>query len=178
MCQTHAPTFNKWHQKKKTLHMLTQGAMRGCELTSWVVCITDKSRDIRERNVTIRSEIGTTNIRSLGFRDTRECVTLWGLILWSLGCVRVLTNYAQKSPRTLIHTVCFIFVSKAPCCCSWCCCHLHNTTATELQKQNVSIPESTCCKLNALYFIRVSLTSSAHWYEWRRGRRSHASLDS
>ena len=33
----------------------------------------------------IRSEILTMNIRSLGFQDIRECVTLWGLILRSLG---------------------------------------------------------------------------------------------
>jgi hypothetical protein len=51
-----------------------------------MVCINE-SRDIRERNVTIRSEILTTNICSLGFRDIRECVTLWGLILWGLGCI-------------------------------------------------------------------------------------------
>ena len=64
MWHMHAPTFNKWHKKKKknknkkvTLHMLTHGAMRGCGLTSLVVCINDKIRDIRERNVTIRSEI-------------------------------------------------------------------------------------------------------------------------
>jgi hypothetical protein len=31
--------------------------MRGCGLTSHVVCINDPFRDIRERNVTIRSEI-------------------------------------------------------------------------------------------------------------------------
>ena len=41
---------------------------------------------IRERNVTIRSEIWTMNIRSLGFRDIREWVILWRLILRSLGC--------------------------------------------------------------------------------------------
>jgi hypothetical protein len=63
MWRTHAPTFNKWlkkkkkKKKKKTLHMLTHGAMRGCGLTSLVVWINDKLRDIRERNVTIRSEI-------------------------------------------------------------------------------------------------------------------------
>ena len=63
MWHMHAPTFNKWHKKKKkknkkvTLHILTHGAMRGCGLTSLVVCINDKIRDIRERNVTIRSEI-------------------------------------------------------------------------------------------------------------------------
>jgi len=46
MWQTHAPTFNKWHKKKKkTLHMLTHGVMRGCGLTSLVVCINDEFRD-------------------------------------------------------------------------------------------------------------------------------------
>jgi hypothetical protein len=55
--------------------------MRGCGLTSWVVCINDKFVDIRKRNVTIRSEI------SLGFQDIRECVTLWRLILRSLGSI-------------------------------------------------------------------------------------------
>ena len=63
MWQTHGPTFNKWYKKKKnknkkvTLHMLTRGAMQGCGLTSLAVCINDKFRDIRERNVTRRSEI-------------------------------------------------------------------------------------------------------------------------
>ena len=38
---------NKWHKKKKkkkkvTLHILTDGAIRGCGLTSLVVCIDDK----------------------------------------------------------------------------------------------------------------------------------------
>ena len=95
MRQTHAPTFNKWHKKKKkkykntkvTLHMLAHGAMWGRGLTSLVVFINDKFGDIRERNVTIRSETWTVNIRSLGFQDIRECVTLWRLILWSLGCI-------------------------------------------------------------------------------------------
>ena len=57
--------LNKWHKKKKnknknkkkTLHTLTHGAMRGCGLTSMVVCINYKTCAIRERNVTIRSEI-------------------------------------------------------------------------------------------------------------------------
>ena len=79
MWYMHALTFNKWHnirrrrrrRRKVTLHILTHGAMRGCRLTSSVVCINDIIRDIRERNVTIRSEIWTTNIRSLGFRDKR-----------------------------------------------------------------------------------------------------------
>ena len=62
MWRMHAPTFNKWQKKKKknkkvTLHILTHGAMQGCGLTSLVVCINDKIHDIRERKVTIRSEI-------------------------------------------------------------------------------------------------------------------------
>ena len=65
MWRTHAPTFNKWHKKKKnedknkkvTLDMLTHGAMRGCGLASWVVCIDDKFCDKRDRDVTTRSEI-------------------------------------------------------------------------------------------------------------------------
>ena len=92
MWQVHAPTFNKWHKKNKnkdknkkvTLHILTHGTMQGCGLTSLVVCIIDKFCDIRERNMTIRSEIWTTKIHSLGFRDIREWVTLWGLTLRSL----------------------------------------------------------------------------------------------
>jgi hypothetical protein len=35
--------------------------------------IDDKFRDIRKRNVTIRSEIRTTNIRSSRFWDIGEC---------------------------------------------------------------------------------------------------------
>ena len=65
MWHMHAPTFNKWHKKKKkknknkkvTLHILAHGAMRGYGLSSLVVCINDKIRDIKERNVTIRSEV-------------------------------------------------------------------------------------------------------------------------
>ena len=62
MWHMHAPKFNKWHKnknknKKVTLHILTHNAMQGCELTSLVVCINDKICDIRERNVTIRSEM-------------------------------------------------------------------------------------------------------------------------
>ena len=59
----HAPTFNKWHKKKKkekekvTLHILTHGGMRGCGLTSLVICINDKIRDTKERKVTTKSEI-------------------------------------------------------------------------------------------------------------------------
>ena len=75
-----------------TLHMLTHSAMRGSGLTSWMVCMNDKFCDIRERNVTIKSEILTTNIRSLQFWNIRECVTLWRLILRSLECMGVSTK--------------------------------------------------------------------------------------
>jgi hypothetical protein len=89
----HSTSGIRWRRtirmKKVTLHMLTHGAMRRSRLTSWMVCINDKFHDIRKTNVTIRSEIWTTNIRSLGFWDIRECVTLWELILRSLGCIRV-----------------------------------------------------------------------------------------
>ena len=83
MWWTRAPTNNKWQKKKKkkkTLHMLTYDTMRGCWLTSLMVCINDKFHDIRERNATMMSEIWTMNIHSLGFQDIKECVTL------CLGC--------------------------------------------------------------------------------------------
>ena len=88
---THAPTFDKWHKKKNknekvTLHILTHDAMWRCGSTSLTVCLNDKIHGMRKRNVTIRSEIWTTNTRMLGFRDSREWVLLWGLILRSLGC--------------------------------------------------------------------------------------------
>ena len=96
-----ASTFNKWQNKNKkkktTLHILTHGAMGGCGLTSLVVCINNKICGIR-------GEIWTTNIHSLGFQDimvndtmegVSEWVTLWGLILWSLGCT------ALQYPRWL-----------------------------------------------------------------------------
>ena len=66
MWHMHASTFNKRlkkkekkknHNMKVTLHMWTHDAMRGCGLTSLVVYINDKICDIRERNVTIKSEI-------------------------------------------------------------------------------------------------------------------------
>jgi hypothetical protein len=42
--------------------------------------------------VTIRIDIWTTNTRSLGFQDSKECVTLWKLILWSL---RYIASFAR-----------------------------------------------------------------------------------
>jgi hypothetical protein len=113
MWQTHAPTFNKWQRNnnnnnnnKVTLHILTHDAMWGCGLTSLVVCINDKLHDIREQNMTIRSEIWTMNICSLRFRDTRECVTLWRLILWSLGCTLCSENkQAQNNNPPELHLI-------------------------------------------------------------------------
>jgi hypothetical protein len=37
--------------------MLTHGAMRGCGLTSLVVCIIDKFCDMKEKNVKIKIDI-------------------------------------------------------------------------------------------------------------------------
>ena len=64
MRHMHAPIFNKLLKKKNNnnikkvaLHILTDGAIRGCGLTSLVVCINDKNCDIKVRDVTMRSEI-------------------------------------------------------------------------------------------------------------------------
>jgi hypothetical protein len=90
MWRKHAPTFNKWRKKKKkkkkkkTPHILIHGTIGLGWLLGWFALMTNY--DIRERNVTIRSEIWTRNVRSLGFQDIREYVTLWRLILQSLGC--------------------------------------------------------------------------------------------
>jgi hypothetical protein len=96
-------TSGRRRRRRLTFHMLTHGAMWGWGLTSLMVCINDKVSDIRERNVTIRSEILTMHVRSLGFRVIRECVTLWRLILWSLGCMCnevVFTNKFSLYPCT------------------------------------------------------------------------------
>ena len=105
MCRTHAPTFKK--KKKMTLHILTHGAMRECGLTSLMACINDNICDVREKNVTNRSEIWTTNIRSLGFHDTREWVILWKLTLRSLGCT-------HKSGQNFFLIYFFLFFLFAP----------------------------------------------------------------
>jgi hypothetical protein len=95
--------------------MLTHGAMPGCGCSSLVVCINDKFHDIRERNVTIRSEIWTTNIRSLGFRNIRECVTLWRLTLWSLGCIRYVGVFGSILHVLQLHPS--MFTQRNLCCC-------------------------------------------------------------
>ena len=103
MWHMHAPTFSKWQKKKKkkvTLRILTHGAIRACGLTSLVVCINDKICDIRERDMTIRSEIWTTNICSLRFWD-RQWLLLWGLILRNLECI---WSFKEKERlRLIIH---------------------------------------------------------------------------
>ena len=43
-------------EEKGGTPLLTHGATRGFGLTSLVVCINNRSCDIRERNVTMRSE--------------------------------------------------------------------------------------------------------------------------
>ena len=87
--------------------MLTHGAMQRCGLTSWVVCINDKNRDTRERNVTIRSEIWTTNIHSLGFWDIKKWVTLWRLILQSLGYnLQIPLKQSVSCPKSSASTGC------------------------------------------------------------------------
>ena len=53
----HVTLWNNTKEMKKTLHKLTHGTVQGCEWTSWVLCINDSFRDIREKNVTKRSEI-------------------------------------------------------------------------------------------------------------------------
>jgi hypothetical protein len=63
--------------------------MEQCEGVGWLLgwfALMTQIYDIRERNVTITSDIWTTYISSLGFRDIREWVTLWRLILRSVGC--------------------------------------------------------------------------------------------
>ena len=118
MWHMHTLTFNKWHKKKKkkvTLHILTHGTVRGCGLIALMDCINDVLRDIRERNVTIRSKIWTMYIHSLGFRDIREWVILWMLILWSLGCIGYtnlapLFNYVCLKPSWFLTCIFLVFL--------------------------------------------------------------------
>lgn len=53
---------------------------------SLAISINGKTRAVRERCVTIRSDIRIKNIRYLGFWDIRKWV-LWRLILQSWGCI-------------------------------------------------------------------------------------------
>ena len=78
--------FFWWRRRTRNSTYWHVVQMRGFGLTSLVVCTNGKTRDRRGRNTTIRSKIWTKDIHSLGFHDIREWVTLWRLILRSLGC--------------------------------------------------------------------------------------------
>ena len=82
-----APTFNKWHKKKRGIKIRRWHSpyrhMVQCKVVGWLLwwfALVTKNCGIRERNMTIRSEIWTTNILSLGFRVIREWVLIWMLI--------------------------------------------------------------------------------------------------
>ena len=152
----HAPTFNKWHKKKKnedknkkvTLDMLTHGAMRGCGLASWVVCIDDKFCDKRDRDVTTRSEIWITNIRSLGCRDIEMCETLWRLILRNLGCIGVFNTCQMPfSPSN------FYFG------------HFTNMCSTKVLPFTVKAsPKFACHKIQWLQFANRNIVGLQFWH--------------
>ena len=86
-CTNNSTSDIRIRRRRRRSHVLTRGAMRGCGLPSLMVCINGITCDIRETNVTKRSEIWTKNIRSLGFWNVREWHTLRELILWILGCI-------------------------------------------------------------------------------------------
>ena len=65
---------------------------------SLVVYFNVKIHDMWEGNVTIRCQISTENICSLGFRDVREGVALRRFILWSLECICFEVWVAQAKP--------------------------------------------------------------------------------
>jgi hypothetical protein len=69
-----------------------------------------------KRNATTRSEIWTMNIRSVGFWDIRECVTLWRSILQSLGC-----NVGSRVKHALSTRV---TPGSNPGTCGWVVCSL------------------------------------------------------
>jgi hypothetical protein len=95
-------------EEEENNHILTHDAMWRCRLTSLVVCIDDNICDIRERNVTIRSQVWTTSIHSLGFRDSREQVTLWRFILRSLGCITKLESRQKYVGLVIRVRSCFL----------------------------------------------------------------------
>ena len=85
--------IRKWHYN---------GAMQGCRLTSLVACINDEFRDIRERKMTIKNEIWTTHICSLGIQDFREWVALWGVDITEFRVYRG-WHYGGMSRVSLLH---------------------------------------------------------------------------
>ena len=109
MWHIYAPTFNKWHKKrnKKRKWHSTYWHMAQCEGVGWLLWwfALLKICDIRERNVTIRSEVWTMNIRSLGFRDIREWVILWGLYYGVWG-VHFLFHKIKRILTHCLDTIC------------------------------------------------------------------------
>ena len=90
-------------RRRRRRHSTYYWHMAQCEGVGWLrwrFAVMTKIRDIRERNVTIRSELWTTNMCSLGFQDIREWVILWKLILRSLGCSSTHTNWDNRSSYT------------------------------------------------------------------------------
>lgn len=83
----------KWHTNNHrtpqnidlTREVHTHGTIRGCGLTSLVICTNGKTHDVRKTNATIRTDIWIKNICSVGFRDIKlTCERLLGcwLQLW------------------------------------------------------------------------------------------------
>ena len=74
-----------------------------CEGVGWLLwwfALMIEICDIRERNVTIKSEIWTTNICFLGFHDIRQWMMLWRLILRSLGVCNWDGSWLSSKGRT------------------------------------------------------------------------------
>jgi hypothetical protein len=108
-------------------------------VTSWVVCIADKNSWYKGKNVTIKSEIWTTNNRSLRFRDIREWVTLWRLILRSSRCIHhSLFLYLDNPPPQLGH----------PQQCDICMQQQHSTSGTRrrIRRQHFTYWHMTQCE--------------------------------
>jgi hypothetical protein len=83
--QIHAPTIPQVAEEENTLHT-DMWRYAKVWVDSLAVCINGKTHDIRERYVTIRSEIRIKNIHYLGFWDIGKWV-LRRLILQSWRCI-------------------------------------------------------------------------------------------
>jgi hypothetical protein len=89
MWQTHAPNIQQEAEEEKedTPHVDTWRNVKVwvdffSGLHQWQIPWYKKKKyDNKEW------DLNTTSIRSLGFCDIKECVTLWRSILWSFGCV-------------------------------------------------------------------------------------------
>ena len=179
--------------------MSTHDAMRGCGLTSWMVCINDNKMSIRflERNVTIRSEIWTTNNRSRGFHDIRECVTLQRWMLRSLrlhkelpvfypsttyfsagrqagGCHTTPRTITPQRPGRMEHKFTTYFVYF--CCC--CCCmaqSLSSSTGRRGRGGGGMLVMAATCPPAALTYLKV-IWALAGQPQWPAGGRPEGSM--